>query len=185
MAIDSLATFQSTFAALPLVETGVWTTNFSDWLDARVTAKAEIAEVTHAVTPFTFDKATFKSELDKLGVTNSRLDGATAFANAWRVAIDSSTFVTLAGDFVNPPPATSANTWSVVTSSIIDTSSKDTAEAQIITDIVNASNVLDPLNSDLPKILRDAFLNLTISITGLNSVAPTPAPLNVSGASLL
>lgn len=187
MAIDSLAIFKSTYNALPSVIDGSWTTTVSDWLDARVTSKAKIAQVTHATTPFTFSKSTFKAQLDLLSITLDKGVAVAAFANAWRLAVDSSVYATIAGDYVNPPPPITTNTWSVVSSSIIDVASRTAAENQMITDLNNASNVLDPNNSEIPKILRDAFLNLTISITGFDQTPPPagPIPLNVTGASLL
>lgn len=183
MAIDSLAIFKSTFAAIPLVSTGVWTTNFSDWTDGRVTSKAVGTLITNAAPPFTFSKSTFKAQLDALAPTASEATGASNFASAWETAVLASTFITLPGDFTGA--ATPATTWSVVTTSLIDVASITAAKAQLITDLTNAAKVADVNNSDFPQAFRDAFLNLTVSVTGINSVVPVPSPLNVLNAPLI
>ena len=185
MSIDSLATWKSTFASLPLVDDGTWSTNISNWVFDRVDGKAQVTNVTHATPPLWFDKATFKSELDKLPLTDNKATGSSNFADAWKTAIDSSTLTTVAGDSIVPGGA--ANTWSVVNNSVIDSSSRTSARNQMETDLNNAALVDDVANSEFPKIIRDAFLNLTCSIDGLDSqVPPTgPLPLSISVSPLI
>jgi hypothetical protein len=144
-----------------------------------------VSGVTHATPPFTFSQATFKAQLDLLTLQTDQNTAAIAMANAWRVAIDASIpLSTLPGDFVNPGGAPNL-IWSVVNSSVIDTSSKDAAEAQLVTDLTNAPLVSDVNNSLFPKAMRDSFLNLTCSIIGLDQSAPTPLPLSILGAALI
>lgn len=184
MAIDALATWKTFYNALPLVDSGIWTTNFSNWGNNRVVNKAQVTGVTHASPPFLFAVATWKTQLDALTDTDDKTAAATAFADAWETAINASSLTTLPGDFVNPGGDPTL-IWSSISSSIIDASSITAARSQMIADILAADDAATLDDSKIPEIIRDAFLALTCTITGQDSSTPTTLPLNVTGAALI
>jgi len=174
--LESLSIWKSTFEALPLVDTAIWTVNFSNWLDARMTANADLSTLTNPAQTYTFAKSTFDTELQALVLELSRSNAATNFAAAWRAAIDASTTLNVVAG-ASIPPGTLPFTWSVVSSAVIDAASKDAAETALRDGIIAIPNVSDITNSQLPDELRAAALTLTGTVTGLDSQIPTPQPL--------
>jgi len=174
MTVDALATWQSTFAALPKVADNSWAAPFAQWANDRVTSKMSLPGITGAGLTFTFNKATFESELITLTETADKEAGITAFADAWKTAILVSVAAVAAGSSIgSPSPAT---TWSSVSSTVITPASITAGRAKII-ELKDAPLVGDALESEFPIKFREAFLLLRITTTGLNSVSPTPGPL--------
>lgn len=183
MAVDPLATWQSTLAALPKVGDNSWAMNFASWYAGRIVG---IAPSPAALVPtgfvFTFNTALFASGLQTLPPTASAAAGITAFANAWLAAMDASTAVVAAGTF--KPPSTPATLFSVVATTVIDTASKTAAKAKLL-ELITAPAVGDATMSQFPIKFRDATLLLTITVSGTNSVTPTPGPLVVPAVPLI
>jgi hypothetical protein len=183
MAIDALSVWKTTFAALPRVDDISWAASFATWVDDRVTAKAALTDITTAKPPFTFDRATFQTELEALSVTSFSSVGATNFANAWETAMNNSLVLTVvANDFTGGGGA--ANTWSVVTTALIDAASVTSSKATLISALTSAPVCSDALDSEFPQIFRNAFLALTGTVDGLNSL-PIPTPLTVVSTPLI
>ena len=171
--IDPLSIWKSTFANLPQVSDSSWASNFANWVYDRVQS-AELSGVMTASDPFDFKKGIFESALLVLPPTPSAAVGILGFATAWETAVvASSTLLVTSGDSLGAPsPAT---TWSVVSSSIVDTPSIAIGKAIILT-LATMPPVPTVDLSKFPEIFRNAFLALTGSIVGMNSVVP-PVPL--------
>ena len=175
MAVDALSVWKTTLAALPKVADNSWADNFANWYADRI---VNITTNPSALVPtgfvFTFAKPVFKSALLALTPTTSALAGITGFANAWESALNATTVVVASGSFI--PPSSPHTLFSAVASTIIDPASIAAGKAKII-ELVSAPPVADAMNSLFPIKFRDATLLLTITVTGTNSVTPTPGPL--------
>jgi len=171
--IDPLATWRSTFKLLPLVVTDVWATNFANWVSDRVTSKMSLPGLQGPGLTFTFDKATFITELEALEDTTDEEEGAINFAEAWETAMLSSIAAVAVGTSIGAP--TTFTTWSAISSTVIDAPSLAAGKAKII-ELKDAPKVGDADLSDFPPFFRDAFLLLTITTTGVDSDGP-PNPL--------
>jgi len=186
MPIDDLSTWQTTMADIPKVSDNSWATNFSNWTDERVTGKAQLTGVITTNFPFSFNKTIFKNSLLTISSSVDVLIAANNFASVWETAILASLFLNvMPGDnFGVPTPAT---IWSSITSSLIDIPSISVAKALLIAGLTGSSPVSDPLDSVFPEAFRSAFLSLTGTVTGLNSLPPPsgPQPLIVASVSLL
>lgn len=177
--IDSLATWQSTLAALPKVADASWSLNFANWYANRIVNIQPNQTIlnTAAGFTFTFPTSTFASQLATLTPTTNQLSGVTGFANAWAAAMTLIVFpVSLsvsAGAFVgiSSPPTL----FSTVTATVLDPASIAAGKAKIL-ELATAPVVSDPLMSEFAEKFRDATLLLTITVTGLNSVPPPPGP---------
>jgi len=188
MAIDPLATWRSTLAALPKVADTSWAANFAGWVADRVvnitTNPANLTLASPLV--FVFNEATFATQLIALTPVSDALSGITGFANAWETAILTTVFpATLnvaPGAFI--PPSSPATIFSSVTSVVLTPASIAAAKAKII-ELASAPPVSDVNDSEFPVKFRDAFLLLKINVTGLNSVSPTPGPLTASNVPLI
>lgn len=186
MAIDPLITWQNTFAALPQVADNSWALNFATWVYDRVVNIAMNPTQLTGTLTFIFNKTLFASQLATLTPTLNTLSGVTNFANAWETAILTTVFPTTlnvaAGAFI--PPSTPATLFSVINSVILDPASIAAAKAKII-ELATTTPTADPYMSEFPKKFREAFLLLTITVTGLDSTAPTPLPLIVNAVQLI
>ena len=188
MAVDPLATWKSTLAALPKVSDSSWADNFAAWYAGRIVG---ITTSPSAFVPtgftFTFARSLFASNLRALGPTVSAVAGITAFANAWLAAMQASVAVVAPGSF--KPPTTPKTLFSSIVSTMIDPASTTAARAKLI-ELVTAPAVDDANNSQFPVKFRDATLLLTITVTGLDSepppsAGPGPQPLVVAGVPLV
>ena len=173
MTIDALATWQSTFAAIPKVATTAWANNIANWVDARVTGKMSLPGIGGPGFSFTYNKATFAAQLLSLAPTTNALAGITAFADAWLTAMNASTLATAPGSFIGT--STPATLWASVSSTIFVPASLTLGRAKIL-ELATAPAVSDPLLSDFPIKFRAAFLLLTVTTTGVNSVPPPGGP---------
>ncbi len=170
--IDPLSTWISTFAALPTTADTSWAGNFANWANDRV-IDMELSGILNAGLDWTFNKTTFEASLIVLTPTPIAASGIASFASAWETAIVASALSILAGASLGAPsPAT---TWSVVSSQVIDSSGIAAGKAKIL-ELVSSPPVPDATSSDFPVKFREAFLLLTGSITGLNSVIPPTGP---------
>ena len=183
MAVDILQDWKDTLAALPKVADTSWAATFAEWYADRV-INIETSPALDTTTGFTFPfaEAVFAAALIALTPTTDALAGITGFANAWESAILLTIPTVAPGAFI--PPSTPATLFSVVTGTIIDPASTALGKAKII-ELASASPVPDPQDSEFPVKFRDATLLLTITVTGLNSVSPTPGPLVAAAVPLL
>lgn len=198
--IDPLATWRSTLAALPKVSDNSWAANFAGWVADRISAtgaadgkgiETKPTNLTLASPPpggfiFTFDEATFATQLQALTPTTDPSAGINGFANAWATAIAGTVFPTTLnvtpGAFI--PPTSPTTLFSAVTSVLLDPASILAAKAKII-ELASSTPVDDPNLSEFPVKFREAFLLLTITVVGLDSTTPTPVPLTAANVPLI
>ena len=173
MAIDDLTIWKTTLAALPKVGDSSWAANFALWVDERVTAKMSLPGIGGPGFTFTFNKSVFQSALESLAPAGDQATAIAAFADAWESATTASVAITLVGSYIEP--ATPATTWSIVASTVIDPPSIVIGKAKI-NELATAPAVSDPNDSEFPVKFREAFLSLTITTTGTNSVSPPAGP---------
>lgn len=192
MAIDPLSTWQDMLAILPKVGDNTWALNFGAYVANRVvTMEPDPTQLILAAPvpvgfTFIFEPATFAAQLLSLTPTSDPLSGITSFADAWENTIKGIIFPVslnvLLGAIV--PPASPATTFSTITAVSISPESIALGKAKIV-ELATAPPVSDPKQSLFAVKFREAFLELKITVTGVNSVAPTPAPLTAPNISLI
>ena len=167
--------------ALPVTVTISWAANFANWVYGRVVANQLLGVVTAAV-PLNFQKSVFQAQLESCVITTSSLAGATQFANAWEAAImASATLMVSSGDYVGSSgPGT---TWGSVDSKIIDPASISAGKAIIIS-LGSEGPVSLSSDSKFPEKFRNAFLALTGTISGKDSVPPPGGPNTLVASSI-
>jgi hypothetical protein len=174
MALEPLNIWKSTLAALPPTA-GAWAPQFSAWYAARILPISPDPSIFVAAGfLFTFNSAIFQTQLTALAPVNNALAGITGFANAWEAAILASTVLVSPGSALVPP--TPATIFSVVATSLIDTSSIALGKAKLL-ELVSAPQVPDANDSQFPEKFREATMLLTMSVTGINSIVPPAGPL--------
>jgi hypothetical protein len=181
--IDDLNTWKTTYLQLQNIGSSQWAQQFSNWVDERVSGKMELNGVYNASGTafiFVFNKNLFKSELLNLQIVNSRLQGVTNFANAWKTAVLGSSVQTLVNSYIgiNTP----ATRWSVINSTTLNSAGVNAAYNIILT-LANEEPT-DTANSKVPQKLREAFLSLTVDTQGVDSRTP-PQQLNDYNRSVL
>jgi len=174
--IDALAKWISTYASdVPNVLDSSGPKNVAEWTDDRV-PNMELPGIQGTGLTFTFNKGSFQTELEAIN-TSTLHDGVVALADAWATAIGGSVADVAVGSSVGAPsPAT---TWSVVGSTVIDGASV-TAGRDKLLELENSPIAGTPEESEFPVKLREAFLLLTITTTGMDSTPPSsggPFPL--------
>lgn len=159
---------------LTLESDSTWAGNFAGWVAEQV-EQAQLTGITTKVPPFSFDKAAFEQALKGIQPTDTPSVAAQNFANAWATAMATSLTLTVApSDFqgVSSP----ATLWSLVTTALIDPDSILAGQNEI-KKLAGAATTDTTGFSEIPEIFRAAFLALTGTVTGVNSVQPAPAPL--------
>lgn len=171
MAIAALSAWKDDFPdALPPVADDSWKSNLALYIadhvaDLKISGVFASPDVNAG--SFTWNVSAFQSALSG--------NSAAVLANAWEAAMLASTIVVLPGAFVgSDSPATK---FSVVASAIFDPSSI-AAGKTIVLSLAGAPATANASESLFPVKMRDAFLALTVTVTGTNSVVPTPAPLS-------
>lgn len=192
MAVDDLSIWKDTLALLPKVADTSWALNFANWVAARVILiEPDPTQLLLASPPpvgftFIFNSALFSSNLLSLTPVNDALSGISGFADAWANTVKSIIYPVginvLMG--ASAPPTSPATTFSIIASVSIDPASIELGKAKLL-ELVTAPPVADPKDSLFPVKFREAFLELKINISGTNSVAPTPAPLNLTNITLI
>lgn len=198
--IDSLAIWRAALIALPKVSDSSWAANFAAFVADRISPigaadgkgiETDPTILTLASPPplgliFTFPQATFATSLQVLTPTEDPVAGIAGFADAWANSMSTivfpATLNVLMGAFV--PPSTPATLFSSITAVTIDPASLIAAKAKI-SELASSTPVADANNSDFPVKFREAFLLLTITVVGLNSIVPTPTPLTVANVPLI
>lgn len=189
--------WQLDFDDLPLAPAGpAGAANLADFMDAHSTGLLEPKAPPFLLPApgsaiFTFGKAAAAGAMVfVVGVTTGAV-----IADGWQAGILASTLVIPPGSSTTTPPAPAgANTFSVVASVTVNPASLASAygtlsAALAALPIANAkySDTIGPppwvglpvpVASQVPILLRNAFLALKFDIIGTNSVVPTPAPLS-------
>lgn len=182
MTVDPLQLWKDSLEDQPKVSSGGGD-NFAGWYAERIT---DIEPDPDALVPtdfvFTFAQAALVSALDALSPTTSPSAGIDGFADAWEQALLASAIVVAPLTFI--PPSSPATTFSAVASAIIDVSSIEAGKAKLA-ELVSAPPVANAQDSLFPVKFREATLLLTVTISGTNSVTPTPGPLTASNVPLV
>jgi len=179
MTIDALAIWQSEWALLPKVSDDSWKTNMASYIAARLDGKLSLSGYLPPTgVSFIFNTAVFISSLS--GVTSGTGDGVSKIAQGFKAAAETpGSLIVAPGTAVGS--ASPATTFSVVSSSVLSGSA---AEAKIA-ELASAPLVDSAADSDFPVKLHAAALLLTATVSGLNSVAPTPSPLIDAGRAVV
>lgn len=180
--LDPASFWISEFANLPITDSNDWPDNIADLIDSLTTNKLEISGISPPST-FTFNRNVFKAGIVSLVPNANVVPNANAFALAFANAVAASTMFVAAGSSVGAP--TPATTFSAPPVVVILPPTIAAAQAALTSSIIAAVPVADPTMSTVPVAFRDAFLALAASVTGLNSVVPTPGPLVVPSAPLI
>ena len=176
--LEPLSSWKNGFANLPLVADASWKQNLADLVDGLVTNKLTIIGITpNAV--FTFNKTLFRAGLEPLVATTNTLQAATTLAQAWGSAVTASSVVVSSGAYVGV--AAPATTFSAPPVTII--LPVTAAQLTLQNAIVSLPLTANAQDSQFPKALRDAFLGILTTTTGLSSIPPPtgPTPLIAAG----
>jgi hypothetical protein len=148
----------------------------ADAVDTGVSNKAELQGIVGTFA-FTFNKAVFYASLQALVPTADPASGPASFASAWGQALMASIMVVPPGNSVGP--ASPPTTFSVVASTLIDPASLTLAQTYLQGQLVKAGANPVKMAEDglIGPAIRQAFLKVTFSIIGLNSVSPPAGPL--------
>ena len=182
MALEPLTTWQSTFADLPLTNDKVeGAQNLADWLGDRLDNLLVCEPVIQGPNIiYTFDRATFATELANLPIVNNPETAAKNIANAWNSALSGTTAVMQLGSSIGPP--SNPTLWSSITSTTIDAPSIALGKAKV-EELKDANPVKKAKDSDFPIKLREAHLLHTITTVGLDSTPGPSGPLPLTDTS--
>jgi hypothetical protein len=172
MALEPVKTWQSTLKDVPTVDDASWTRNFAKWVTERSAGKLQLKPVLGPVS-FTFHTATFQSKLETCSPTDRADQAANQIADAWEAAVNASKMSVMTGSFLLVP--TPVTTWAAATT-VIDGGSIRSAKARLIQDLTQVPPVKDAEESQLCEAMRNAFLALTCTVTGIYLSIP-PGPL--------
>lgn len=171
MAIGDVAAWRTAFGAMEKVADDSWKANLANTLDGLVTSKLSSPGLfdpdDKPAAVFTFAKSTFQAALSD--ALPSTLQSALASA------LSASSIVVPTGSYIGSP-GNLATTFSAVASAVLDPTSITAAAAKLL-ELLNQTPVSDPDQAPGPATFREAFLLLTMTTTGTNSVTPTPGPL--------
>jgi hypothetical protein len=170
--LEPLPTWKQTFATLPFVSTPVWAQNIANWAGQRSTMKLQWAGLGGPIF-FTFNQGVFQSQLMSLRPTSERNQAAMAVASAWETAMNASILMVTPGIFVGGP--TPPTLFSAV-AGMIDVPSIMRGKMALYQTLVSAPPVDSAFTSVFPHAVYQAFMSLTVSLMGMNSV-PIPGPL--------
>lgn len=186
MAIDPLAVWKSEYAKLPLDPTGLTgSLNLAKFIDARVSKKlgmsAKVAAVdAPAKAMFTWQPAVFAAAMAGISPAPIAAAGALKISSAWGAATQAALFIIAPGAVISPPPPPSNGQSSVITLSIVEPPSIIKAQQGLFKGLMTAPAVSIVTESALPKLLYEAFLELTFAVAGIDTTVPPAGPLPIS-----
>jgi hypothetical protein len=171
--LGSASDWATKFNNLPKVADSSWADNMATAVDDLTTGKLELTNIQTTPASFTFGKPAFKTALMAVTPTTSASAGALNFATAWELGMLGSFMLVTPGASVGVP--TPATIFSIVGGTIVDPPSLIIAKAGLVSAI---SGLGAASNADaFASAFRDAFLALTYTTSGTNSIVPVPTPL--------
>lgn len=170
--LDPADTWAKKFKDLKPVADPSWSMTLATTVGSLVTGKLEIATIMGSPATFNFMVPTFAGALASLAPVQTAPEGAKGFADAWEAAINSSIMLVLPGAYVGAPAPPTL--YSVVFSTIVDPPSVALAKVGLISALV-AIKPSEDAAKDFASAFRNAFLALTWTTQGLNSLPPPPA----------
>lgn len=173
--IDPLATWKSELKKLEPIDSADWAIKFAQFVADRVPMAELDAKVMTAtgLFSFTFNQALFASGLFPILPSPSAPPVILQFANAWEAAVLASVAVSTPGIAFNP--ATPATIFSAVISTTVDIPSVAIGKLKIM-ELAYIKVDKDTDGSEFAEKFRDAFLSLTFTVSGINTITPTPTP---------
>ena len=170
--VEPLPLWRNTLKSLQATDQLLWTSRLAQWAAARTTMKLSLSNIVGPVT-YTFNMGQFDALLKTCLTTDQKVAAAAQISNAWAAAAMSSPMLVLPGSSLGvPSPAT---TWSAV-AAVIDPPSVMMAKMQLMQGLLAAEAVEDGYLSKMAEAFRQAFLSLSFTVTGMNSL-PIPTPL--------
>ena len=166
MSINALQDWKDSFAAIPLVSDQTWKDNLADWIDSNVTDMKLAGYSPSSNISFTYDKATFSSSLPDSDTLGSSAVFLNALASAFQSSINSSSLV------ITPPMSSPA--FTAISGAVVDAPSVASGMAVINATIL--SNVEAAEDSALIPAIRNAFLGLTYTVSGVIGGNPATLP---------
>lgn len=146
----------------------------SKFLENMTTNKLELGVL--SISAFTFNQESFKAQLSLMKTYNNKFEPNNILANAWETAILSSSFIVPPGTFIKPAP-TPATTFSAPPLVVPDQSLK-IAKQNLESDLNNLK--MQNSSYEFIKCFYNAFLSLSYTITGINSIIPIPVSLLIN-----
>lgn len=125
-------------------------------------------------TQFTFQQAIFAAQLASIPPGPVAAVQAQLFANAWASAVQASILVVAPGAYFGAPAPPTL--FSVVAATIIDPPSVIAASSFLALQLAAAAPVAVGIQNTYGSAIHDAFLKLTATVTGINSVSPPAGP---------
>jgi hypothetical protein len=171
------------FDKLEKTNTPAWSVTMANWYADMITGIQPDPTIFTAVGfTFTFNPSVFATAMAAAAPSVDPFAGVSIIANAWESAMLAAIVVCGPGSILLPPsPAT---TFSVVSTTIIDIPSITLGKTSLL-GLATAPQTNKGTDSQYPKKLREATLSLTITVSGLNSITPTPAPFVASSVPLI
>lgn len=180
MAIDPPKTWIDTVNGLPPSKAAPKAlADLASAVDACVTNKAQLTGIVGKPV-FTFQKAIFVAGLQSLAPVPAAAAGVAKFVAAWADAVTASIMLVPSGSSFGPPSPPTL--FSVVIATVLDPDSLVLARTTLQSDLLSQKPVKSSSDSDFGPALRRAFLSLTYTVTGLNSVPPPAGPLPLTAA---
>jgi hypothetical protein len=180
--IDALDIWLAEFEKLPNDPTGdMAPTNIANFVNDRVTGKLDTSTSIVKWDPapaFTWQKSIFEDTIRTLSKVPAitPIIPAIQIATGWQNAVLASTIVIQPQAKMNPPfPATTGIAATVT--SIIDPASVALGYAYLVAQLSNVIPVLTRSASVFPRAIREAFLMITVTISGVDTKPPPTGPI--------
>jgi len=206
MSLDPQDTFQLDWDDLPLDPTGTAAgAAIANFMGDHSTGKLEpkqppILLPGPGTAIFTFGTAAALAVLSSgFPASSDPVPGRTKLADAWKAGILAGTLVIPAGTSITTPPSPPTSLYSAPPAVVVNPAALDSAYADLLSGLLSAPlanssygdiltpPVPDPFATAVPPIVRvppqmpillyEAFLALKFDLDGVDSSAPTPAPL--------
>ena len=175
MPLAPLSTWRSTFKTMVVPTVGVdGPIKLGMWIASNITNKPALQNTTVISPSFTcvWDPSPFISLMTGIPPSLSSILYATKLSQAWAASTQASILSVPSGASVGPP--TPATTFSAPPIALFNPASVAAGIALILAKVSTAPAVPDSDQSVTVQALYEATKQLTVTITGLNSI-PTPA----------
>lgn len=170
--LEPLGVWKSEFASLGTVDIGTWAASLASCVSKRTTMKLGLMQISGPV-QYLFNQALFQARLSASLPTDSQNAAALQIASSWESAVMASPMLVLPGASIGAP--TPPTTWSVV-AAVLDPPSVQMGKVSLVRSLSRIKAVDKGIDSQLAEALRNAFLKLSFTVTGINSL-PIPSPL--------
>lgn len=174
MALEDQTTWGLFFKDLPKVSDDSWIDTLVAYLENRINENLKlIGYFPENGNSIVLNSSYIKSAISSSNASTGDLIEKLASGLKSAVTLPNTLTVSSGSYILIDTPATK---FSLVTLSIINSASASLLEAKIL-ELLTAPLVENAKDSQFPVKIRDAFLLLTATISGTNSVSPTPGPL--------